>query len=534
MNLSLDMIHSILNMNSAHIVSSCGLSTQHARLRAAALWAKDMPIQEDLCYVAMAQHLKPGFHCPTHMTLIVVGAVDSSLLQGYDADVLVLEVPPKRSIFCEYYNRISQIFYDYQNWTLQLNAALVKNPSLQEIVTTGEKLFHNPILVFDRNFGLLNRMSPAVKMDWVVNGRTHEKMLSSEMIDIIKTYSGYQSASAEQHTFFISSEYLPYNTFFSHVSKGNAIFTLAILEVTAPLRGIQEQMVQYFAECVYSVLCKNNFHTGHSLRFEAFLKELLSDKQVEQAVIDQHLLPRHWLNAENYLCFTFEINWWDKVNSVYHSICLNIENAFPHSFAFFYDDRIVTIVNLDKAGLSRDGLIQKLSLFLREQMLHVGVSYTFFDFSTLSSYYKQTLATLEMGHLHHPDQWCYKFEDYVLPYFMRYGTTQIHGRHLCHPGLVQLWLYDFANKTELLTTLQMYLTTGRNATLTAKNLFIHRNTLYQRLDKITQLLDADLNDPNTRLFMMMSYSFVELLNLKPIEEVLAARPISPEEEAEEA
>ena len=63
-----------------------------------------------------------------------------------------------------------------------------------------------------------------------------------------------------------------------------------------------------------------------------------------------------------------------------------------------------------------------------------------------------------MGRLYAPDLWYYRFEDYVLPYFMHYGTSQING--------------------------------------------------------------ADLNDPDTRLFMLMSYSFVDLLKLKPIEEVV--------------
>ena len=152
--------------------------------------------------------------------------------------------------------------------------------------------------------------------------------------------------------------------------------------------------------------------------------------------------------------------------------------------------------------------------------LHVGISYTFFDFSTVISYFKEAEAALEMGRLYAPDIWYYRFEDYVLPYFMHYGTSQINGRHLCHPGLVQLWLYDSKNETELLITLREYLTTGLNATATAKHLFIHRNTLYQRLDKINQIIGADLNDPDTRLFMLMSYSFVDLLKLKPIEEVV--------------
>lgn len=307
---------------------------------------------------------------------------------------------------------------------------------------------------------------------------------------------------------------------FLHMSRGNAIFTLAIPEIRAPLRRLSLSALSYFAECIHVVLCQSSFHYGHSLRFEEFVKKLLSNEQIEQAVIDQYLLSMHWFNADNYLCLVFEINRWDRANSVFHSICMNVESSFSESFAFVYNDKIVAIINLDRAQMSRGAMIQNLILFLREHLLHVGISYTFFDFSTVISYFKEAEAALEMGRLYAPDIWYYRFEDYVLPYFMHYGTSQINGRHLCHPGLVQLWLYDSKNETELLITLREYLTTGLNATATAKHLFIHRNTLYQRLDKINQIIGADLNDPDTRLFMLMSYSFVDLLKLKPIEEVV--------------
>ena len=44
--------------------------------------------------------------------------------------------------------------------------------------------------------------------------------------------------------------------------------------------------------------------SGHSLRFEDFLKELLYDTQIEQAVIDRYLLAMDWKNGDNYLLVT--------------------------------------------------------------------------------------------------------------------------------------------------------------------------------------------------------------------------------------
>lgn len=520
LNISLDTILSELNMQNAHIVSSNSFSIRQPQLSAAALWSKDEPVSRDLCYVLPAKDVRDEFSIPPKTTVVIVGAADEAVLRASGVDALVIDVPVKRTTFNIWFNRINRIFQEYQQWSQSMSELLARSPSLQDLSALGESFFGNPVLILDRNFCLLSKYDPSLKIAWSFHKQTQERMLPEEMIAIIKAQSGHESHAEGSHTFFISDDYLTYNMQFLHMSRGNAIFTLAVPEVRAPLRKLSLSALSYFAECVLVVLCQTSFHYGHSQRFEEFVKKLLSNEQIEQAVINQQLLTMRWLNADNCICLVFEINRWDRANSVYHSTCMNIESTFSESFAFVYNDRIVTLINLDKAQVTRDAMIQKIILFLREHLLHVGISYTFFDFSTVISYYKEAEAALEMGRLYAPDLWYYRFEDYVLPYFMHYGTTQINGRHLCHPGLVQLWLYDNRNETELLTTLREYLTTGLNATATAKHLYIHRNTLYQRLDKINQIIGADLNDPDTRLFMLMSYSFVDLLKLKPIEEVM--------------
>ncbi len=515
MDLSLDTLLAALHVQTAHIAAGSSYSTHQPRLSAAALWSKEEALRSDLCYVVPAKLLRDGQSFPPGTALVIVGSVEEEPLRAAGVDALVIDVPVKRATFNTWFNRISSIFLRYQQWALSLSQVLAKSPSLDHVLEIGEAFFGNPVLVLDRNFCLLSKYNPAVKMDWVFQEATNQWMLSEETIALIKALSAHQGPG-NRSPFLLSEDYLPYNTLFLHVSRGNAIFTLAVPQLRTSLDTISHSALRYFGECVYTTLCQSDFHYGHSLRFEEFLKKLLSGEQIEQALIDQQLLTMHWFNADNYMCLVFEINGWDRANSVYHNTCMRLESTFPQSFSFLYEDRIVAVLNLDQARQSRDAAIQKLILFLREHLLHVGISYTFFDFSTLVSYYKQACAALEMGGLYAPDIWHYRFEDYVLPYFMHYGTTQINGRHLCHPDLVQLWRYDDANGTELLPTLREYLVSGLNATAAAKQLFIHRNTFYQRLDKIQQLITSDLENPDTRLFMLMSYRFVDLLKLDPV------------------
>lgn len=59
--------------------------------------------------------------------------------------------------------------------------------------------------------------------------------------------------------------------------------------------------------------------------------------------------------------------------------------------------------------------------------------------------------------------------------------------------------FDQENQGALVRTLEVYLREGGNLCQAAKKLFIHRNTLKYRLQRIEEILDVDLTDGNVRL-----------------------------------
>ena len=54
--------------------------------------------------------------------------------------------------------------------------------------------------------------------------------------------------------------------------------------------------------------------------------------------------------------------------------------------------------------------------------------------------------------------------------------------------------YDARKHTPLLHTLETYLSCGGNIARTAEQLYVHRNTLVQRLDKLQELVGLDPHD----------------------------------------
>ncbi len=68
---------------------------------------------------------------------------------------------------------------------------------------------------------------------------------------------------------------------------------------------------------------------------------------------------------------------------------------------------------------------------------------------------------------------------------------------------------DRENESELYNTLHIYLQNEKNAAKTAQVLFIHRSTLFYRLDKIKKLLELNLENSEELLYLRLSFQEVK-------------------------
>jgi DNA-binding PucR family transcriptional regulator len=68
---------------------------------------------------------------------------------------------------------------------------------------------------------------------------------------------------------------------------------------------------------------------------------------------------------------------------------------------------------------------------------------------------------------------------------------------------------DEKNHTEYIPTLQAYLEQHLGATQAAKQLFIHRSTFLYRMERIREILQSDLDDPDELFYLELSLRLLE-------------------------
>jgi len=74
--------------------------------------------------------------------------------------------------------------------------------------------------------------------------------------------------------------------------------------------------------------------------------------------------------------------------------------------------------------------------------------------------------------------------------------------------------YDETYNAKLMETLKIYLACNGSKQETAKRLYIVRQTLYHRIEKLEKLLGEDFMEPEKRLaieFMIMAYEYLFMM-----------------------
>ena len=81
--------------------------------------------------------------------------------------------------------------------------------------------------------------------------------------------------------------------------------------------------------------------------------------------------------------------------------------------------------------------------------------------------------------------------------------------YLSHPGLIALSRYDIKHNTNLRDILHCYLQNDGNLSKTAKEMFMHRNTILNKINKITEIIDDDLGNYSVRFRLMFSFMIIK-------------------------
>lgn len=496
MKLSLGMLHEALTEQ--FLVSVLDDRCSYPMdLKCAGLLTGAAP-EPGIVYLCEARRLPVRWKHSGKATLIIVGEVPEDYFSG--ANVLYFCVDTNR--FSAVCNAVFETFARYGEFDNALKAAVLEDSSPDTVCSQIAKFAGCPMIVFDEALRILYCSADAeTLLEWEVDTYSGMRTLPTEFINQLNLV--YMEAEEFINgSVLLRDDRLPYNLICTLNGKDDYIITL--FEVGKNLTRCTLQTISYIKPYLLRVFEDARGKNPSSNCLASLVLDLLGGTRYSSNDLENQLDTVGWKSADNCCCIVAHEPYSRSNSKSLTTFCLKVEKQFKACVAFPYTDKAVVIVNLDKSGCKPRDIPNRIGILIREGLLKAGVSFKYWSFENTHIYYQQACSAYEMGNLYNPSNWCYMFEDVALQYFMHYGSSKIPPRHLCHPALVELHRYDQANGTDLLRTLETYVGNNCNAVTASNLLFIHRNTFYQRLARIQELINLNLDNPDVRLYLQLS------------------------------
>ena len=240
------------------------------------------------------------------------------------------------------------------------------------------------------------------------------------------------------------------------------------------------------------------------------IKKLLAGQYVPGKNIASELEAAKWSLDGPFLCVCIRPldSVEDRTISPYYSKL--IRGEIEGTCVVEEDNRIVCVADLGSYDNSSEVFMQKNIGFLRDNIFKAGFSNEFRDLSAVSAYYTQARIALKTGVAAAPSIWYHRFGDRVRDYLLKQCTAELEAEYVCAPELLRLRAIDAENDTDYFNTLKNFLKNNMNVVRTAQEMYIHRGTMNYRVARIKELTGLDLEDPEVRFFLELSFRLLEL------------------------
>lgn len=439
--------------------------------------------------------------------------------------------------------QVYETINDLQKWDCDLKDGLVNRYPLDEFGVLSQGKFKHSLFIITHNFSLLSLSSKRnyeFLNDDIVNERADEALYKSNfgrtlnMKYVRRLLSDREYDKSLSYTdYFIyrdsfDKDYLCMNIF----SDGRYIARL----MTKPVyyneeldEGFLQLFLHYYSylKQIYLRYTDDPLIKTTSDKLHLLMDDMLFNSTNVDPVEANLILQNYGWSMNNrftVLKFSFFKNSkWDEMTEY---ICGKLEETWNNSCAIVNKDDIVWVYNhsIIKDNSDDHKFFHVLAYIVRDFVCKAGVSDQFRDLSKVSSYLIQADMALKTGQKNNPNKWYFKFSDYALDYMYDRIMNDLSYDQLIHKSIRTLIDYDKKNGTEYLSTLRCYIYNNCNSTHTADALYIHRTTLIRRIERILELCDVDLNDPDTHMYLIISFWILEKMNFEfnvsnnPVEE----------------
>ncbi|WP_202710422.1 PucR family transcriptional regulator [Sporosalibacterium faouarense] len=475
------------------------------------LYDREMKLEDNILYLGKTTMLPIKMDTFKNIGLILINDCDffPSQIHG---DIALF---PCNTDMFKLFNDVLNIFYSKQKLldsSASLLNSLIKGKGLNYIVQVGSEILGNPVFLVDASSKLLasSAITDIDDMFWkdlasfgYGNDENLEPYVHEGFVDKI-----------HQNTLPILIEpRFPHNLkrIVGKIELNDkTIGYIGVLENNQKFKEEDITITGLLCDVVASEMQKSKLYDNLTgVKHEFLLIDLLDGRIRNETVVKER--SKALFPSDDKNLFVVAVNL-PKKNINAHFLGYlrwSFESTLPYCKSVYYNEYVILVINT-KNQKQWQGIKTKLIDILKKNNLNAGLSLMFHDITNIMKYYMQAESASKLGRLLKIENFLFDYDNLYIYDILTNLKEGMKVNDFCHPSILKIQNYDSSCGTDYYNTLYKYLVCGGNMTLTANQLFVHRNTIVHRINKIQEITGLDLSDGNNRFKLLLSYRIMEL------------------------
>ncbi len=483
------------------------------------LLADDVPLSPKYIYIGTPETVVNAINrLPSSRPITLLSAGNSEQLaevgQKTDINLFVFSLP-----VVSLYNKVQHELSRYFNWIKSLNDIIFSDCGIQKLAEKGFEMIGYPVMILNMGFKLLGGCVSDDCDDPLLLELMRNGFLSYESVCALVDEETQLTNPLAPKIEYISTR-TGNRTIVRRIYYNGNLIARVIVTLKGP--GGDEyysQLTTDLAEYVqnYFLNTKTSQYMA-STEIGTLISDLIEFRLTDPEELEHRLKLVPSMAVDKYY-HTLVMSFEERTKAIpWNYVISQIEQIFPHSSITVYRNDIIILAKKLRHNMALSFDREKLMEILRfyDAFLAIG-NYSKF-LTSLRPIYIQTKAAIRLGKVFrsNPEERIFKYEDYSVYHAIDLCADAAHnGYHngnliyLCHPALIVLERYDKKYSTNLKETLYVYLTNDCNTVKAAKAMYVHRNTMYYKINKIEELIGQKLDNGMFKERLLFSFYVLE-------------------------
>lgn len=421
----------------------------------------------------------------------------------------VLSVLSETDLFTVF-NLIQESFSRYEKWNVEMRRILHTTADLEEMLAETAEFLGKSLAICDKNLEIVAQKNPDRSSAFITG-----MQVSEERVKVFADNHARNTAMREPFFYEIGGQ-LAYcmNIYKQEGYQG----LLTIADVSENVDPGELALYQFFFKFVSRAI-ERRMERGESrtVTLKMVFRDVLNCVPVSENRKSKAVKYSQMENM-NWYCLVMKPNMVVK-NLPAEYLCVQFEKLFPQSISFFQDPYIVVFLPIEdhkqisvmheKKEIFEQQDFKCLKQMVEERFLCAGVSRSFSDIIKARNYFKQAVIALEIVEGFGKKEVFSYFDHCAFVYALQNSCGELTPEYMVPEVLLQIYREKDENgENDTWKTLRTYLDNEMNGMQTARELFIHRTTLQNRLRRIEEHLD--LSTADKRLYIRFCIYLLEL------------------------